>query len=120
MLRPILKWMRPGAAGLVPSSLRAMARAGTRWLQRRYQTPDVVYDPILLEHTFNGFRIRANSSFADNESGVIAAPLTRANLLSEDERVLLDRECVAFYEDVSTHKLTVADFAGVPPPSRRA
>lgn len=80
----------------------------------------VDYDPILLEPTFNGLRIRANLSFADDESGVIAAPLARANLLSEDERALLDRNCLAQHEDVSAHKLAVADFAGVPSLSRRA
>jgi len=95
--------------GRTEETMRALARALA-----------VDYDPILLEPTFNGQRIRANSSFAEDESGVIAAPLARANLLSEDERVLLDRNCLALYEDVSAHKLAVADFAGVTSLSRRA
>lgn len=80
---------------------------------------DVDYDQILLEPTFNGFRIRANSSFAGEASGVITAPLVRASLLSEDGRQLLDRNCLALYEDVSAHKLAVADLAGAPALSRR-
>jgi hypothetical protein len=66
----------------------------------RYLARDlsIAFHPILLEPTFNGQAIRANSSFAVEQSGVIIAPLTRANMLSEAERQLIEGRCRGLYE----------------------
>ena len=69
----------------------------------------VDYDPILLEPTFNGVRVQANSSFAGQLWGVSEAPLARASLLSDDERELVDRSCKSLYDDLLVQKLAVVE-----------
>lgn len=58
----------------------------------------IAFNPILLEPTFNGQTIRANSSFAVEQSGVIKAPLERANMLSDAERGLIEGRCRGLYD----------------------
>ena len=58
------------------------------------------FDPVLLEPTFNGEPIRANSSFAVAEAGILSAPLERRTALSEDEREAIDREAGALHGQV--------------------
>jgi hypothetical protein len=57
------------------------------------------YDPILLEPTFNGVRMTANSSFPVANAGLVAAPLQRESLLTEDERRIIERNCIALYQE---------------------
>lgn len=56
------------------------------------------FSPILLEPTFNGRPIGANSSFEAASSGVIAAPIARAETLTDDERDLIGRHCGALHQ----------------------
>lgn len=56
------------------------------------------YDPILLEPTFNGNRMTANSSFPVDEAGVVAAPLRREKMLTNAEREFIERNCAGLYE----------------------
>ena len=67
----------------------------------------IAYTSILLEPTFNGRTIRANSSFATEESGVIKAPLARGEMLSEEERRLIETHCLGLYERVAVKALQV-------------
>ena len=67
----------------------------------------IAYSPILLKPTFNGQTIQANSSFATEESGVIKAPLTRGEMLSEAERRFIETHCLGLYERVAARALQV-------------
>ena len=58
------------------------------------------YDPILLEPTFNGNKMKANSSFPVHEVGVVAAPLRRESLLADAEREFIERNCAGLYQRV--------------------
>jgi hypothetical protein len=61
----------------------------------------IEFDDILLEPTFNGLAVRANSSFAVAQGGVIRDPLERGRAeLSAEETALIDRKAGAFYERV--------------------
>lgn len=59
----------------------------------------ISFKPTLLQPTFNGRPIRANSSFPVDTSGVITAPLTRKASLSKEEHELIERRCRALYEE---------------------
>ena len=67
----------------------------------------IAYTSILLEPTFNGRTIRANSSFATEESGVIKAPLACGEMLSGEERQLIETHCLDLYERVAAKALQV-------------
>jgi hypothetical protein len=69
----------------------------------------ISFDPILLEPTFNGRVMRANSSFDVAQGGVIAAPLAREKMLADDERRLIDERCGALYQRVLAEALIVGD-----------
>jgi hypothetical protein len=58
------------------------------------------FDPILLEPTFNGFPIRANSGYPVDRHGVIRDPLDRARELSADERDAVERRTAELFERV--------------------
>ena len=64
------------------------------------------YVSVLIEPTFNGNRIQANSSFGIDQSedaeqsGINEAPLSRAAALSTQERQFIDRRCMALYDKV--------------------
>jgi hypothetical protein len=65
------------------------------------------FDPVLLEPTFNGHEMRANSSFAVDQTGLIDAPLKREKTLSEDERRLIAEQCDAVYAGALESTLSV-------------
>lgn len=67
----------------------------------------IAFEPVLLEPTFNGSPMKANSSFGAESGGIIEAPLARAAGLSDDESELIERECVPLYAAVSKHALQV-------------
>jgi len=58
----------------------------------------IAYDPILSEPTFNGKSMRANSSFAVENSGMIDEPLLRENTLTQEERRLTEERCGELYQ----------------------
>jgi hypothetical protein len=52
------------------------------------------FDPILLEPTFNRMAVRANSSFAVHDDGVLPSVLeTYKSVLTEEEQALIDDAC---------------------------
>jgi hypothetical protein len=59
----------------------------------------ISFEPILLEPTFNGKPIRANSSFPVDGGGVITAPLAREANLSREEQDAIELRCRALYEE---------------------
>jgi len=65
----------------------------------------IQYDQTLLEPTFNGQTMKANSSFPVEQVGLIAAPLERGGLLSVDEQQLIERECRSLYDDLTRQTL---------------
>lgn len=73
--------------GRVESTMRYLARE-----------LGIEFQPVLLEPSFNGAPMRANSSFSVERSGVIAAPLSRASLLSDAERRLIEERCRGLHE----------------------
>lgn len=57
------------------------------------------FEPILLQPTFNGELMGANTSFDQVERGTISsAPTTRHEHLSEDDRLYLERHCMPLYQ----------------------
>ena len=72
------------------------------------------FDPVLLEPTFNGEPIRANSSFAVAEAGILSAPLERRTALSEAEREAIDREAGALHGQVCELALPRTPRFGLP------
>jgi hypothetical protein len=70
---------------------------------------NIDYDPILLQSTFNGQPMRANSSFDVKIAGVIRTPLERKEMLSSQERGLIDTNCGKLYESLSQDFMTVAE-----------
>jgi hypothetical protein len=66
------------------------------------------YDPILLEPTFNGRTMKANSSFPVEQAGLIAAPLARGSLLSAEEQQMVERQCLALYQRLAGVTLLVS------------
>ncbi len=66
------------------------------------------FDPILLQPTFNGRPMHANSSFAVNGAGVIATPLERKNMLSPQDRSLIDTICGKLHESLSHEVMPIA------------
>lgn len=69
------------------------------------QELSIPYDPILCEPTFNGRTMKANSSFAVEKTGLIAAPLERGSLLTNDERRAIERDCLPLYESLTGRTL---------------
>lgn len=67
-----------------------------RWLAREL---GIDFDPILLQPTFNGKIMSANSSFAVEKPGVISSPLARESTLSEEERRLIEDRCRRLHND---------------------
>ncbi len=61
---------------------------------------DIDYAPILLQPTFNGRPMHANSSFDVKSAGVIAAPLERKAMLSAQECRLIETNCGKLYESL--------------------
>jgi Sulfotransferase family len=59
------------------------------------------FDPILLDPTFNGQRIRANSSVAVKEPGITRSALARGSILSDEEVKIVDRQCASLYDAVA-------------------
>ena len=95
------------------SMLQARARYGQKVLALRFEelitrTPGVMaevcaflkidFHPVLLEPTFNGFPIKASSSFPVAESGMIHDPVNRGVLLSPEIREAVRRETQDLYE----------------------
>ena len=80
--------------GQTDATLRAIARELA-----------VEYDQALLEPTFNGQTMKANSSFPVEQVGLIAAPLERAGLLSADEQQLIEREGRSLYDSLAKQTL---------------
>lgn len=70
--------------------------ATMRWLA---QVLEIDFDPILLQPTFNGKIMSANSSFAVEQPGLISSPLARESTLSEEERGLIEDRCRGLYKD---------------------
>src|SRR5581483_4467522 len=68
----------------------------------------IAMHPLLLEPTFNGHVMRANSSFDVAQRGVIAAPLARQEMLEENERRLIAERCGALYHRVLAEAIVVA------------
>ena len=60
----------------------------------------IPYQLTLVEPTVNGQPLFANSSFAVETTGIIAAPVGRGAMLSEDERQIIESQCGALYEQV--------------------
>ncbi|MEX0803109.1 MAG: sulfotransferase [Candidatus Binatia bacterium] len=74
---------------------------------------DIDYHPILLQPTFNGAAIQANSSFGIGQFGVIKSPLARASKLSEAERRIIEGNCLSLYDSLAAKELTArADAEG--------
>jgi len=65
----------------------------------------IQYDQALLEPTFNGQTMKANSSFPVEQVGLIAAPLERGGSLSADEQQLVEQECRSLYENLAKQTL---------------
>jgi hypothetical protein len=68
----------------------------------------IAYEPILAQPTFNGGVMRANSSFALEDSGVIKAPLTRGDTLTGEERKLIESRCLGLYHSTMTAVTQIA------------
>jgi len=60
----------------------------------------IPYQLTLVEPTVNGQPLFANSSFAVETTGIIAAPVGRGAILSEDEHQIIESQCGALYEQV--------------------
>jgi hypothetical protein len=67
----------------------------------------VGFEPVLLQPSFNGRLMRANSSFAVQGPGVINAPLERAASLTVDEREMIRARCLAIYQQVAADALAL-------------
>jgi len=70
---------------------------------------DIDFDPILLNPTFNGRSVRANSSFAVETSGVLKETLKRQKMLTAEEQALIEQRCRAIYDQVSAVSLRPAE-----------
>ena len=67
---------------------------------------NIPFEPIVLQPTFNGETMVANTSFDRMERGVVSsAPTKRHELLSEADRVYLKKHCFPLYEQ-ALHELT--------------
>ena len=72
---------------------------------------EIDFDPVLTEPTFNGYPVGANSSFAEDRTGVISAPVERyKDVLSDEQKKLVGSKCDKLYEQV------VASLPGAAPP----
>ncbi len=71
--------------------------ATMRWLANALE---IEFEPTLLSPTFNTGEMKANSSFAVKNSGVISAPLEREAMLSDSERRTIEKNCAALYDAV--------------------
>jgi hypothetical protein len=58
------------------------------------------FHDILARPTFQGMDIRANSSFANDDKGVVAGPLQRAKELSREDAAAIEEETGELYEVV--------------------
>ncbi len=70
---------------------------------------EISYDSTLIEPTFNGILMRANSSFDVPEAGLIGDPLSRADTLDADMARLIDEQCGALYREAVGHALQVTE-----------
>jgi hypothetical protein len=59
------------------------------------------FEPALTNPSFLERPMFANSSFSAPQSGVIAAPLQRKALLSDDERAMIESICRETYEQAA-------------------
>lgn len=75
----------------------------------------IQYERTLLEPTFNGQTMKANSSFPVEQVGLIAAPLERGGLLSADEQHLIERECRSLYDNLAEQTLLTKATEQSPP-----
>lgn len=64
---------------------------------------DIEFSPTLLEPTFNGLPIKANSSFKTERHGVLDAPLKRRESLSREMVTTIDRLAGDAHEQVLPH-----------------
>jgi hypothetical protein len=67
------------------------------------------FDQILLNPTFNGRPVRANSSFSVQSSGVLNETLQRQKTLTDEDRIIIERRCRAIYDQTSALALRPAD-----------
>lgn len=58
----------------------------------------IQFEPALISPSFIGRPMFANSSFNAPQSGIIAAPLERRALLTEQDRALIEKICRSTYE----------------------
>lgn len=106
------------------SILRNKARFGDRVLVLRFEDLvgrteatmrrlalelEIEFHPVLLEPTFNGKPIRANSSFDVKQNGIIAEPLYRSAMLSGEEEEYIESQCIPIYRSVLDDALTIND-----------
>lgn len=66
---------------------------------------DIAFNPVLINPTFNGRPVRANSSFAVEASGVLNETLQRQKTLAAEERSLIEQRCRAIYDRTSAVSL---------------
>jgi hypothetical protein len=60
----------------------------------------IQFDRILLTPTFNRFPIRANTSFAADQHGIVASTLSRYKMLSEEELKIIEKMTEDIYSMV--------------------
>ena len=60
----------------------------------------IAFHQSLLQPTFNGSPVSANSSFPVPHSGIVTEPLNRDATLSNSERDMIERRCRQIYEKV--------------------
>jgi hypothetical protein len=78
---------------------------------------EITFDPVLAEPTFNGYPVGANSSFAEDRTGVISDPVERyKDVLSEEQIKLVSSKCEKLYEQV----VAILPAAAPPRAPRRA
>lgn len=76
-------------------------------MKRLSEELGIGFESILTRPTYIGQTMWANSSFSVRSSGVIAAPLERDTMLSNDERVMTERLCRGTYDDAQRLALDI-------------
>lgn len=76
-------------------------------MRRLARELSIDYAPSLVEPTFNGRLIAANSSFGIEPLGLVGATLTRGKTLSEDERSLIEYRCAELHHKVLERSLQI-------------
>jgi hypothetical protein len=61
---------------------------------------DLAWDDVLTRPSFQGFDIRANSSWKVERAGVLDAPLQRARELAPQDLASIEQSCLELYEEV--------------------